>query len=142
MSESNSEILRFIPQRPPFVMIDTLENASEKTMESSFEIKAGHLLVSNGSFQESGLVENMAQTAALFAGYAASKAGMPAPIGYIGALKNLQIHALSQPGEKIRTRIELISEVMDIQRVKASVHADSGGVLAGCELRIFLKPEE
>ncbi|MEO8117090.1 MAG: hypothetical protein ABI653_05520 [Bacteroidota bacterium] len=68
-----TNILKLIPQRPPFVMVDHLINADEKTAETSFLILPENLLVENGFLSEAGLMENMAQTAAAKAGYEASK---------------------------------------------------------------------
>ena len=139
--EVQPDIYKFIPQRPPFVMVDQLRSILDSGIESSFVIEPTNLLVRNGIFQESGLVENMAQTAAMYAGYHANKANVPAPIGYIGAIKNLNIHALPKENQKIITRIKLVNEVMNIQIVNAEVRSEAEDLLAECELRIFLKQD-
>lgn len=137
--KAQPEIFNYIPQRPPFVMVGDLKSLIENGIESSFLISADNYLVRAGIFQESGLVENMAQTAAMYAGYTASEANQPAPIGYIGALKNLHIAVLPLVNETITTTVKLKSEVMNIQIVEAHVKAANGELLAACELRIFLK---
>ena len=69
MSENiTTPIIELIPQRNPFVMVDKLLSATETTAHTSFEIKAGNILLNNGFFSEAGLVENIAQTAAAHAG--------------------------------------------------------------------------
>jgi len=133
------DILKYIPQRPPFVMVDKLISIEEHGLKSEFIVSSGNVLVVNGIFQESGLVENMAQTAAIYAGHIASLSNKPAPVGYIGALKNLQITTLPLIKEKITTSIKLASEVMNIQIVEAKVRNETGKLIAECELRIFLK---
>ena len=139
--EIQPEIFKYIPQRPPFVMVGELKSVFTTGIESSFVITETNLLVREGVFQESGLVENMAQTAAMFAGYNANKSNVPTPIGYIGAIKNLNIAALPSVNQTITTRIQLDNEVMNIQIVNASVRNDAGELLAECELRIFLKQD-
>lgn len=136
-----SDIFKYIPQRPPFVMVGELKSVFSTGIESNFVITADNLLVRNGVFQESGLIENMAQTAAMFAGYNANKANVPAPIGYIGAIKNLHIAALPSVNQTITTQIQLDNEVMNIQIVNAAVRNGAGELLAECELRIFLKQD-
>ena len=139
--EIQPEIFKYIPQRPPFVMVGELKSVFTTGIESSFVITETNLLVREGVFQESGLVENMAQTAAMFAGYNANKSNVPTPIGYIGAIKNLNIAALPSVNQTITTRIQLDNEVMNIQIVNAAVRNDAGELLAECELRIFLKQD-
>lgn len=141
MQTENQKIAQFIPQRPPFVMIDTLVDTFENGIRSSFKISADNCLVANGIFQESGLVENMAQTAALFAGHLALQTDKPTPVGYIGALKNLKILNLPRVNETVHTFITLKSEVINIQIVEAQVHNEADELLAECELRIFIKPD-
>lgn len=135
------EIHKYIPQRPPFVMIDAFKSLIENGIQSEFTISPENVLVVDGVFQESGLVENMAQTAAMYAGYTANKSNLPAPIGFIGALRNLKIIGLPRVAEKLTTSVKLKSEVMNIQIVEAEVRNEAQEILAECELRIFLKPE-
>src|SRR5690554_7420315 len=63
------DVSHLIPQKTPFVMVDTLLDFSENKVVSSFQIKADNLFVNNNRFLESGLIENMAQTVALHTGY-------------------------------------------------------------------------
>jgi|SRR5690554_2359148 len=135
------ETHKYIPQRPPFVMIDAFKSLIENGIQSEFTISPENVLVVDGVFQESGLVENMAQTAAMYAGYTANKSNLPAPIGFIGALRNLKIIGLPRVAEKLTTSVKLKSEVMNIQIVEAEVRNEAQEILAECELRIFLKPE-
>lgn len=123
-------------------MVDKLYNVEEKKLISGFKIKEENILVSDGFFQESGLIENMAQTAALYAGYMANSLGKETPIGYIGGIKDLKIHRLPAIGEDIRSTVEIVNEVMNVQIAMSSVKDENDKELACCELRIFIKEEE
>jgi 3-hydroxyacyl-[acyl-carrier-protein] dehydratase len=130
------DILQRLPHRPPFVMIDRISTSEGKAL-SHFTIKENNVLVEGGFFTESGLVENMAQTAG---------AGLPqrtdsnAPtLGFIGALKDLQIEQLPSVGETITTEVSYLHQVMSAHIVKAQVLNASGTLLASCELKIFLQ---
>ncbi len=70
-------ITSLIPQKYPFVMVDKLLYIDETSARSSFYIKGDNVFVKNGFFTEGGLLENMAQTAALKAGYNSDAANKP-----------------------------------------------------------------
>ena len=130
------EILAYIPQRPPFVMIDELISADEKVSKTSFIIRENNLLVKNGRFTEGGLVENMAQTGAAGTCYRIRHEGKPAPVGYIGGLKNLSVSRLPAVGEQIITEVSFVHKILNVHIVQGRVFAD-GEEIAACELKIF-----
>lgn len=137
-----NELLKYIPQRPPFVMVTHLYEHDEKNVVSGLAIEDDNVLVKDGLLQESGLIENMAQTAALFAGLKASALGKGAPLGYIAGIKDVLIEDLPAAGQKISTKVEIVNEVMDIQIAQAAVYDQEECLLAKCELRIFIKKDE
>jgi len=134
------QVLPFIPQRPPFVMIDKILQADETASITYFTIREGHLFVENGVFTEAGIVENMAQTAAAGTGYQAQQQNKPAPVGFIGALKGLQIRELPRIGETITTKITFLHQVLNAHIVQATVLIGEREI-AGCELKIFLQTD-
>lgn len=134
------QILKFIPQRSPFVMVDHLEKADDTASVSSFTIREGHLFVENGVFTEPGLVENMAQTAAAGTGYKSQQENRPAPVGFIGALKGLQIKDLPKVGDTLTTTISFLHKVMNAHIVQGTVTVGERE-MASCELKIFLQEE-
>src|ERR1700676_785962 len=66
-------IIPLIPQKPPFVMVGKLLYIDETNTRSSFRITNDNVFVKDNLFQEAGLLENIAQTAALRAGYLANE---------------------------------------------------------------------
>lgn len=134
------DILAFIPQRPPFVMIDTVLGATDTVSQASFTIPEGYLFVENGRFTEPGIVEHMAQTAAAGTGYKASMEHKPAPVGFIGALKGLQIQRLPFVGETMNTTIQFVHQVLNAHIVQATTRIGED-TIATCELKIFLQTE-
>lgn len=92
----------------------------------------------NNHFKEGGLIENMAQTAALFAGVKFMDAGEEVPLGYIAGIKNVEVHQLPKVGTKISTRATLINELMNIQIVEGLVYDEQDQLIARSELRIFI----
>jgi len=134
---SNS-ILQYIPQRAPFVMVDTLLLADDTNTITSFTVPENNPMVEDGYFTASGLVENMAQSAAAGTGYKAHQSGQPTPIGFIGALKNLTIKRLPKVNDILTTTIHFGMQVMNAQIIQASI-SENGTEIAICELKIFLQ---
>ena len=133
-----THITELLPQRPPFVMIDEILEADDKISRGRFEIREGHLFVENGFFTEPGIVEHIAQTAGAGTGYKYKKAGKPTPMGYIGAIKNLNIIELPKVGDTLITEIAFVATVMSVHMVQGRVYND-GKEIANCELKIFLQ---
>jgi predicted hotdog family 3-hydroxylacyl-ACP dehydratase len=130
-------ILTLIPQRLPFVMVDSLLSADENGAQTSFLIKEDNVLVINNEFTEAGLMENIAQTAAAKAGYAAITENKPVEVGYIGAVKNLEIFALPKVGDKLITEIKIEDHIFDVTVITGKVKCNEV-VMAMCEMKIFI----
>jgi predicted hotdog family 3-hydroxylacyl-ACP dehydratase len=107
------EIANFIPQRPPFVFIDRIEAVNAERAVTRYTIPEGVPFVTNGRFTLAGLMENAAQTCAVRAGFCGQN-----KIGYIGAVKRMQVHRLPAVGETLTTEVTLIQEVLNISLVE------------------------
>lgn len=138
---SGRDLLQFIPQRPPFVMVDTLYEKGETYVLSGFTVLAENLLVQEQKLQAGGLVENIAQTAALLAGLRYADLGLPAPVGFIASIKELEIQQLPAVGSRLLTKATLTHDLGNIQVVEGEVKDEHEQLLARCELRIFIKEE-
>src|SRR4051812_18920654 len=103
----------YIPQRPPFVLVTELISCNEERTLSSFTIPQLHVLVEEGKLTESGLVENMAQTAACGMGYRGAEGKEVSRVGFIGALKNLKVKRLPPAGSTITTEVRTLHTVMN-----------------------------
>ncbi|PLX05544.1 MAG: 3-hydroxyacyl-ACP dehydratase [Marinilabiliales bacterium] len=136
-----SEITSIIPQRPPFVMIDELVHVAENRTETSMQIREDNVFVEHGVFLEPGLIENIAQTAAACAGYVSLSKGKDAPVGYIGAVRKLQIDGLPKLGQKINTEITIEHRIAEVSVITGKVWCD-GEKLAECEMKIFEKVDD
>ncbi len=140
MIVSKEEILKYIPQRPPFVMIDCLESVESDTVTSKFEIPEDNPMVSEGFFQEGGLIENIAQTAAAGVGYKCISNNKPVVIGFIGSVKNLKTYKLPKWGETLETEVKTVSEIMNATIIKGVVK-NSNNTMLECEMNIFLQDQ-
>ncbi|OFX53848.1 MAG: hypothetical protein A2046_09715 [Bacteroidetes bacterium GWA2_30_7] len=134
---NDTQILQYIPQREPIVMIDTLVESDEVKTVSSLSINSENIFCKDGVLNMPGLIENMAQTAALRVGYYCKIENKPVPIGFIGGIKNLIINKLPITGSTITTEIFLKHEVMEASIVQCYIKQNEE-IIAECELKIFL----
>lgn len=132
----SKRILSLIPQKPPFVMVDTLFEYTNLTGITGFEVPADNILVKDGVFSEPGLIEHMAQSMSLHRGYHGYLAGLDKPkTGFIGVIKSVEIIELPLAGAKLRTFVEILHEVMNVTSVSARTEDELGNVLATSEMK-------
>ena len=134
------DILQFISQRPPFVMVEKLLSVNGNSARSSFCIKENNVFVKNKLFQEGGLLENMAQTAALGIGYMAMKEDKPITVGYIGAVKDLEIYNLPEVNDELITETTVENKIFNAIVISGRVWHNEN-LLAQCEMKVFMKDE-
>jgi len=135
----NKPIIDFIPQRAPFVLVDHILECNSDFTLSKFKVEETHLLCVNGVLQEGGLVENIAQTAAAGHGIFMHSQNKNVVRGFIGSIKKLKIQSLPKIGTELVTKVENLSEVMNVNIIKGSVSDQKGNLYAECEMNIFLE---
>ncbi|MFY0481849.1 hypothetical protein ACI6PS_04525 [Flavobacterium sp. PLA-1-15] len=106
-----------IPQKAPFVMVDKLLSFSENEVVAGLTVTEDNIFCEAGIFQESGLIEHMAQSVALFTGYQFYLKEEPAPTGYIGSIKSIAITTLPKLGDKVVTTVNVLHEFMGVTLV-------------------------
>lgn len=99
-----------IPQKFPFVMVDTLYSYSETELVSGFTIQSDAIFFEKDRLVESGIIEHMAQSVALHTGYQFYLRNEQAPTGYIGSLKDIEINKLPELHDEIRTTVSILQE--------------------------------
>ena len=131
------DILLLIPQKPPFVMVDRLLRSDEESTQTAFRIIEENVLVMNGEFTEAGLMENIAQTAAVRAGHLAMMENKPVAVGYIGSVKNFEIFDLPKVNDELITEVYIKNQVFDVAVITGVVKRNNIAV-AQCEMNIFI----
>jgi len=133
-------IKNYLPQREPMMMVDTLISHIDNVTKSAFTIRKDNVLVENECLSEAGLLENMAQTAALGKGFESIENQEHPPLGFIGAVKRFTIIQLPQINDRIETKVEIKHQVMNATIAEAII-INNGMEIARCELKIFLNPK-
>ncbi len=131
------DILRLLPQRRPFILIDRLVHFDEAQTVTRFTVGEDNIFTEAGKLQAAGLIENIAQTCAARMGYINLIHSEQVKLGYIGAIRNLEIHRLPRCGETLVTTIENLEEVFRMTLVQATVRSDNE-VLAAAQMKIAL----
>lgn len=136
----NWSVEELIPQRPPFVFIDAVTRFTETQVETTFQIKADSPFVNGNLFEEAGLIENMAQTAAALEGCNAKQNNSAVKIGFIGSVKQLEIVRSPRVGDVLETQVTIVNNAMGVNIAEGIVTCNNEE-LAKCVLNIFLKED-
>lgn len=131
-------ILQYIPQRPPIVLISRIYQCDEVKVITGFDITEEHIFTQNNVLTESGIIENMAQTAASRAGYEAVKSNTKPAVGFIGNIKDLIIHFLPPVNNELLTEVVTKTQVMNVSIIEAKSYCQNK-LVASCEMKIFLQ---
>lgn len=134
-----NEVCQYIPHRYPFVMVDAIHSYSPEKMVSVLTIRADNILVDEGYLQESGIIENIAQTVALKSGYESLQNSKQedAPIGFVAAIKDMYISTLVPVGQQLFTQIEVALDLKHMIVVRAA-SSYQGMLVAKGEMHLFL----
>lgn len=138
MSIAKFDITELIPQRPPIIMVDGLTLCDEQKTTTFFFIKEDNIFCENGCFSEPGLIENIAQSAATRIGYLNKISNQEVLIGYIGAIKNLEINFLPKILTEIITEITIETEILGFTIIHGKILSNNE-VAAECNMTIFIK---
>ena len=126
-----------IPQKKPFIMVDKLIFFSEDKVVSGLTVSEENIFSKNNTFTAPGVMEHMAQTVALFTGYQYFLKNLPAPTGYIGAIKKVEIFQLPTMSDELVTSVKILHEIMGVTLVQIDTICD-GIVIAKSEMKTVI----
>lgn len=133
------EIPKYIPQRPPIVLVDKLYDIDPAgCARCGLTVREENIFVEEGALGECGVIEHMAQSAALRAGYMSRSRGEKVQLGYIGAVNDLKIHALPPVGGRLVTSIVVEQSVMNVTLLRARTEC-GGEPVAECLMKIYME---
>ncbi len=141
---TGEEILKLIPQRAPFVFVESYYGEIDGNQVTGFTPVAETLFTKSVSgaddicLTEPGVIENMAQSAAAVTGYKFISRGESVPVGFIGAVSKFVITEFPLVGKEIITHIRELGEFGDISLVEAVLYCGERKA-ASAELKIFLQ---
>lgn len=133
------DIHELLPQQEPFVMIGRLTHFDERQTVTETTISDKNIFADQGRFSASGLTENIAQTCAARIGYVNKyilKKGIQ--VGFIGAIRQLEITSLPKVGETITTTVGVVEEIFGMTLAKATITCN-GEAIVKAEMKIAVK---
>lgn len=133
-----TNISHLIPQKVPFVMVDTLLEFTQEKVVSSFKILDTNLFIENGELNEQGIIENMAQSVALHTGYDYFLKGEQAPTGYIGSIKKVAVFKRPALNDVITTKVDILHEFDGITMVKVIAYNTENEEIASGEMKTVI----
>ncbi|PZD76823.1 hypothetical protein [Mesonia sp. K7] len=131
-----SKTQELLPQKTPFVMVDSIIHQNNQEAVCSFYIQENNILVQRGFLSEVGLIENMAQSIALQSIYMAYLNSIEkSQMGFIGAIDNLVIYELPKTNSYILTKVKVIQEFGAIRLCQTEVFTESNKKIAEAKLK-------
>ena len=142
-SLENINVLTLLPQRPPFVMIDSLTHFDETLTTTRLTVSEDNIFVEQGGvLNPCALVENIAQTCAARMGYINQYIHKErVRLGFIGSVRNFLVLRPVHVGETLTTSIEVVEEIMQLTLVNAIISSGNETV-ATAEMKIALSDIE
>jgi len=135
---SDDQIKQFIPQREPMLMVNRMYDCTEDSVQTGLVINQENIFVDeNGVFSEAGVIEHIAQSAAVFAGYNDFINGRPVVLGYIAEIKGFSNPVCVKANQEILSSLKVVSYAMNITLMQANSYVD-GKEVASCKIKIFM----
>ena len=137
----NIDIHELLPQQEPFVMVSRLVHFDDVRTICEMDINADNIFVEDGHLNASGMIENIAQTCAARIGYVNKYILKKAvQIGFIGAIRNLEVTDLPEVGQQITTIVDVIEEVFGMTLASAVIK-QGNRTLVTTEMKIAVKEQ-
>ncbi|MFZ9388907.1 MAG: hypothetical protein ACO25B_13630 [Chitinophagaceae bacterium] len=135
MTTGSKNIENYIPQRPPFVMVDRVTEATEAQFKTEFDIRPENIFLEDGCLREYALIENIAQSSSAGLVLTQQWAGKESADGYIGAISKLNLHALPSVTQIIHTTIFLLARFENMFLIRGECRS-AGRLLLECEMKL------
>ncbi|RKN82393.1 ABC transporter permease [Ulvibacterium marinum] len=108
------DIKKFLPHREPMLMVNTMPYLDADSVVTEFHITEDCIFVDKGRLSETGLIENAAQACSAIVGQSYFETDDlegkgNKVIGYISAIKKVEIFQLPTVNETLITKAKLIS---------------------------------
>ncbi|PIE49004.1 MAG: ABC transporter permease [Flavobacteriales bacterium] len=141
------DIKKFLPHRPPMLLVDDLLYIDKKSVTTSFKINVNCIFVSENRFMACGLIENAAQTCSAIVGQSFFKKNdhngdSNKVIGFINHVKNVTINHLPEAGRCLISHAELISRLDTGEQTVCKMRCEikeKEQVVSNCEITLLIK---
>ena len=136
MKIHKSGIASLIPQKPPFIMVDHLIDATSEKIETGFLVRPDNIFLEGDTLREFALIENIAQSSAaglVFLGIF----GQGKPVeGFMGGISKLRLHSLPKIHDTVQTFVTILAQLGNMFLVKGENYVE-GRKLLECEMKLI-----
>ena len=139
---NGDRLTQLIPQKRPFVFIDSLNEVITDKCITTFKFEADNVLCENGKLMLAGLLENMAQSAGCKMGYEDFIEKKKSRRGFIGEVKNFSVSRLPEVGEELTTEVTIEGKVFGAVTLIAGKVFVNKEAIASCNMKVFFEQEE
>jgi len=127
---SKINISNFLPHRDPMLMVSSVLEIDDDSVSTQFHISENCVFLKDGKLSETGLIENAAQAASGVVGQSFfDKDDLEGKgnklVGYISAIKKVEIFGSPKAGETIITKAKLISRFDTGSVTMCSLHTET-----------------
>lgn len=133
-----SAIKQLLPHREPMIMVDSLLQCDAIYAKVGFTICPSSIFIEDNSLSETGLIEHMAQAAALQMGYQNHSPNQPAKEGFIASIKRLNIHILPKVDATLITEVHISHQILHMTTVKLITTSNSEEI-ASAEMNMVIR---
>ncbi|TYB74094.1 hypothetical protein ES676_07885 [Bizionia saleffrena] len=136
---SNIDVIKqLIPHREPMIMVDGLLHFEGRMARATLTILKENIFIENNRLSETGLLEHMAQTAALHTGYKFKSKNKNVKEGMIAAIKSASILNVPQVNDTIISEVYITyeAEMLSMVSITTTLHDD---IIASAQMNTVLK---
>ena len=133
-------IKSLLPHREPMIMVDSLNHFEQAYAVAGLNILKENIFVKDNTFTEMGLIEHMAQTAALYMGYQFLLKGSKPKEGYIASIKNMHVFDLPKVHDTIFSKLEILYTDERMSKVKLETELHNT-IIAVSEMNLLLNTD-
>ena len=127
------DITNFLPQRPPFVMVDQLLHASPSRIVTRFQVREDNVFLDGDLLREYALIENMAQSSAAGIAYQKLSDGESGPAdieGFLVGISDLFCFELPSLHDCLKTVMVPLHEFGHLIQLRGEIFVDAKLILS------------
>lgn len=138
----NVDVHDILPQQEPFVMIDSLVRFEMESSTTETLVREDNIFVEDGVFSAYGMMENIAQTCAARIGYYNKYIlHRDVQVGFIGAVRDYEVHRLPPVGSVITTTVDVQEEIFGMTLARAEILC-GGETIATAQIKLSVANRE
>lgn len=135
MKVIKEKIHGYLPHREPFIMVDNLIEATSDRFVTNFTILPSNIFVDGDRLEAFGLIEHIAQSAAVGINYLKTNLAAKPVAGFMAAVTKLKLYELPKVNDEIYTIVTPLQQYANMHLVRGENVVD-GKLILECEIKL------